>query len=79
VHGKMSEDVARRAQESFLSTYEILVPWHVNRRRLAWLMAVLMVNRQVLKSVKKLSTAGPEPVAELLATADAIARGSDWI
>ena len=40
-------------------------------------MATLLVNRQALKSVKKLSAGGPEPVAALLAGAAAIARGGD--
>jgi hypothetical protein len=76
-HGKLNEASAARAQESFLSTYEILVPWRVDRRRLWWLMATLLVNRQALKAVKKLSAGGPEPVAEMLATAAAIAKGRD--
>ncbi|MFQ5600650.1 MAG: phosphotransferase family protein, partial [Candidatus Krumholzibacteriia bacterium] len=75
--GEMLEADAVRSQKLFLSTYEILVPWDVDRGRLAWLMAALLINRQILKSVKKLSTGGPEPVAALLAAADGIAQGRD--
>jgi hypothetical protein len=74
-HGKLSPAQLERAEQSFLATYEILVPWRVDRRRLAWLRAALLVNRQALKAVKKLSAGGPEPVAEMLETAAAIARG----
>jgi len=76
-HGKMNAAAARWAQESFLSTYEILVPWRVDRRRLWWLMATLLVNRQALKAVKKLSAGGPEPVAEMLVAASRIGQGRD--
>jgi aminoglycoside phosphotransferase (APT) family kinase protein len=75
--GRLSADVFDRAQESFLSTYEILVPWTVDRRRLAWWMAVLLVNRQALKAVKKLSTGAAEPLAEMLAMAAAMARDEE--
>jgi hypothetical protein len=40
-------------------------------------MAVLLVNRQALKPVKKLSAGGPEPVATMLAEAERIATGQD--
>jgi len=73
--GRLSDLDAASAEQSFLSTYEILVPWSVDRRRLAWMMATLLVNRQALKPVKKLSGGGPEPAAELLAAAAAIVEG----
>jgi hypothetical protein len=75
--GKLPSRQAAAAQASFLSTYQILVPWSVDRERLAWIMATLLVNRQVLKSVKKLSAGGPEPVAELLESAARVARGRE--
>lgn len=78
-HGKASEEAVRQATLSFLGTYEILVPWRVDRRRLAWLMAVLLVNRQALKAVKKLSAGGTEPVAAMLAEAAAIGAGQDLL
>ena len=74
-HGKLDEAAVERAEANFLGTYEILVPWRVDRRRLEWLMAVLLVNRQALKPVKKLSAGGPEPVATMLAEAQRIAMG----
>jgi hypothetical protein len=76
-HGRLSSQQVAAAEKSFLSTYEILVPWAVHRDRLAWIMATLLVNRQVLKSVKKLSAGGAEPVAELLASAARVARGRE--
>jgi hypothetical protein len=76
-HGKIDATVSARAQDTFLSTYEILVPWPVERQRLGWLMAALLVNRQALKSIKKLSTGGPEPVAEMLDAAAAIGRAEE--
>jgi hypothetical protein len=72
--GRLSDAEAEEAQASFLWTYEILVPWKIDRRRLAWMMATLLVNRQALKSVKKLSAGGPEPVAELLEVARRFGR-----
>ena len=68
----------RAAQEAFVSAYAILVPWNVDRRRLAWWKAALLVNRQVLKSVKKLSDTGSEPVSALLGAARAAAEGRDF-
>jgi hypothetical protein len=76
-HSRLSHDVLDLAQETFLSTYQILVPWAVDRRRLAWWMAVLLVNRQALKAVKKLSTSSTEPVAAMLSAAAAIAGGGE--
>lgn len=75
--GKLSAELLERAQENFLSTYEILVPWPVERRRLGWLMAALLVNRQALKAVKRLSTCGPEPVADMLSKAATMGRGEE--
>lgn len=72
-----AEDV-RAAQEAFLWSYSILVPWKVDRRRLGWWKAALLVNRQVLKGVKKLSDAGPDRVSVLLGTARAAAEGRDF-
>lgn len=72
-HNKLSRAQLDAAEQAFLGTYEILVPWKVERRRLAWLMATLLVNRQALKAVKKLSAGGPEPVAEMLETAAGLA------
>jgi hypothetical protein len=40
-------------------------------------MATLLVNRQALKAVKRLSAGGPEPVAAMLAAAASIAKGRD--
>lgn len=77
VHGKLSDEEAIEAQHAFLSAYEILVPWRVDRRRLGWILAALLVNRQALKSVKKLSAGGSEPVAMLLATAENMRRGAE--
>lgn len=77
VHGKLDEAETRNAQRAFLSAYEILVPWRVDRRRLAWILAALLVNRQTLKSVKKLSAGGGEPVAALLSMAERMAAGSE--
>jgi aminoglycoside phosphotransferase len=74
---RMPVEDARRAIESFVSTYEILVPWRLDRRRLGWLAAALLVNRQALKPVKKLSAGGLESVAEMLETAAAFARGGE--
>jgi hypothetical protein len=76
-HGRLPPAASRRAQANFLGTYEILVPWRVDRRRLGWLMAALLVNRQALKAVKKLSASGPEPVAAMLADVERIAAGRD--
>jgi hypothetical protein len=72
-HNKLSAAELDAAEQSFLGTYEILVPWKADRRRLTWLMAALLVNRQALKAVKKLSAGGPEPVAEMLETAAGLA------
>ena len=74
-HGKLEEPLVAHCEATFLSTYEILVPWRVDRRRLGWLMAVLLVNRQVLKAVKRLSGGGPQPVERLLEEAAMVASG----
>jgi aminoglycoside phosphotransferase (APT) family kinase protein len=74
-HGKLSAALISQGQASFLSTYEILVPWRVDRRRLGWLMAALLVNRQVLKAVKRLSGGGSQPVERLLEEAAVLASG----
>ncbi len=66
------------AQRAFVSAYAILVPWGVDRRRLAWWKAVLLVNRQALKNVKKLAASGVEPVAAVLTAARAAAEGRDF-
>jgi hypothetical protein len=66
------------AQRAFVSAYAILVPWPIDRRRLAWWKAVLLVNRQALKNVKKLAASGVEPVAAVLAAARAAAEGRDF-
>jgi len=76
MHGKLGEEEVLQAQRAFVSAYEILVPWRVDRQRLGWILAALLVNRQALKSVKKLSAGGSEPVATLLATAARMASGS---
>jgi hypothetical protein len=76
--GMLAPADLRAAQEAFVSAYAILVPWNVDRRRLAWWKAALLVNRQVLKSVKKLSDAGPEPVSVLLSAARRAAEGRDF-
>jgi aminoglycoside phosphotransferase (APT) family kinase protein len=74
-HGKLTVPLIDQCQASFLSTYEILVPWRVDRRRLGWLMATLLVNRQVLKAVKRLSGGGPHPVERLLEEAAQLGSG----
>jgi len=68
----------RLAQEAFLGAYSDLVPWKVDRRRLGWWKAALLVNRQVLKGVKKLEDAGPERTSVLLGAARAAAEGRDF-
>jgi aminoglycoside phosphotransferase len=77
VSDKLGEADTLQAQRAFLSAYEILVPWRVDRRRLGWILAALLVNRQALKSVKKLSAGGSEPVATLLETAARMAGGAE--
>lgn len=75
--GRLHSDQVVAAQRAFLSAYEILVPWRVDRKRLAWIQAALLVNRQALKPVKKLAASSSEPVAEMLAMAAAIASGRE--
>jgi hypothetical protein len=71
-HGKIDATVSARAQDTFLSTYEILVPWPVERRGslAGWRRCSSTARRS--KSMKKLSTGGPEPVAAMLSAAAAI-------
>lgn len=78
-HGKLEESLIAHCQASFLSTYRILVPWRIDRRRLGWLMAVLLVNRQVLKAVKRLTGSSVRPVEELLEEAARLANGQDLL
>lgn len=75
--GRLHADQILQAERAFLSAYEILVPWRVDRARLAWIEAALLVNRQALKPVKKLAASGSDPVAEMLAMAARIAAGQE--
>lgn len=72
---KLEEPLIDHCQASFLSAYQVRVPWRVDRRRLRWLVAALLVNRQVLKGVKRLSEASAQPVERLLEEAAAVAAG----
>lgn len=78
VRGVMDESDAVAAQESFLGTYEILVPWKMDRVRLGMLMAALMVNRQALKPVKKLASGSEEHVLAMLAAANGFREEQEW-
>jgi hypothetical protein len=78
VRGVMDESEASAAQESFLGTYEILVPWPMDRPRLGLLMAALMVNRQALKPVKKLAAGSEEHVLAMLSGAIGFQEEQEW-
>jgi len=78
VQGQMEESEAAAAQESFLGTYEILVPWKMNRARLGGLMAALMINRQALKPVKKLAAGSADHVATMLSAAMGFLEELEW-
>jgi len=78
VRGVMDESEACAAQESFLGTYEILVPWKMDRRRLGVLMAALMVNRQALKPIKKLASGHEEHVLAMLSAAIGFQEELEW-
>jgi hypothetical protein len=78
VRGKMDESDALAAQEGFLGTYEILVPWKMDRARLGALMAALMINRQALKPIKKLADGSEEHVLAMLAAAKGFQEEQEW-
>lgn len=78
VRGVMDESESSAAQESFLGTYEILVPWKMDRSRLGILMAALMVNRQALKPIKKLASGGEEHVLAMLSAAGGFQEEQEW-
>jgi len=78
VHGELEESEAAAAMESFLGTYEILVPWKMDRPRLGCLMAALMINRQALKPVKKLAAGSANHVATMLTAATGFLEELEW-
>lgn len=78
LRGSLDESEACAAQESFLGTYEILVPWKMDRSRLGVLMAALMINRQAIKLIKKLDAGSEEHVLAMLSAAVAFQEEQEW-
>jgi aminoglycoside phosphotransferase (APT) family kinase protein len=76
--GEMDESEAAAAQESFLGTYEILVPWKMDRMRLGALMAALMINHQALKPVMALAADSEEHVLAFLSAANGFREEQEW-
>ena len=68
--GRIAAGELVQAQNAFVSTYEILVPWRLDRDRLRWWLTAALLNHQVLKGVRRLAGRETE-VAALLQSAQA--------
>lgn len=73
---EIDEETTIQAQNAFVSTYEILVPWRLERKRLAWWLAAALVNHQLFKGVRRLATL-EMGVADLLDFAQCIVQQTD--